>query len=138
MEQLFTYKSEIQEIPRIRKDLTELALSWKIPESELRQISVIIEEIFSNVVRFAYDDRQLHEIAVRLALSEQIIHIEIIDDGIPFNPLEYQRGAIVDPATSDTGGMGLTLVQTFSDSIKYKRTNQHNYLTIEKLIKSRP
>ncbi len=138
MEQLYKYRSEIQEIPHIRKDLSELALVWVIPESELRQISVIIEELFSNIVRFAFEDNQVHMIGIKLTYAERKIQIEIIDDGIPFNPLEYQHGPILDPATSDAGGMGLTLVQTFSDSITYKRTKMGNHLIIMKRIKSQP
>lgn len=138
MEHLFQYRSEIQEIPRIRKELSDLALSWSIPESEFRQISVIIEEIFSNIVRFAFNDTAVHMINIKMQYADRNISIEIIDDGIPFNPLEYHQSPISDPATSDSGGMGLTLVRTFSDSIEYKRTPQNNHLSIIKMVKSKP
>ena len=76
MEHLFQYRSEIQEIPRIRKELSDLALSWTIPESEFRQISVIIEEIFSNIVRFAFNDTAVHMINIKINAtnSEVITH----------------------------------------------------------------
>jgi len=137
MEHIFQYSSDIQEIPRIRKELSDLAQSWTIPESELRQISVIIEEIFSNIVRFAFNDTEMHMIDIRMQYAERNISIDIIDDGIPFNPLEYRQDPISDPATSGTGGMGLTLVRTFSDSIVYKRTPQNNHLSIIKTVRSK-
>ena len=137
MEHIFQYSSDIQEIPRIRKELSELAQSWTIPESELRQISVIIEEIFSNIVRFAFNDTAVHMIDIKMQYAERNISIDIFDDGIPFNPLEYDQGPISDPATSGTGGMGLTLVRTFSDSIVYKRTPQNNHLSITKIVRSK-
>ena len=136
MEQLYKYRSLIQEIPTIRKDLTELQSLWSIPDSEMRQIRLIIEEIFSNVIRYAFSDSQEHLVHVQLKKVDNEITIQITDDGIPFNPLEYNQGVITDPASSVDGGMGLTLIKTFSNSITYERVDSHNQLLITKKIKS--
>ena len=136
MEQLYKYRSLIQEIPTIRKDLTELQSLWSIPGSEMRQIRLIIEEIFSNVIRYAFSDSQEHFVHIHLKKLNDEITILITDDGIPFNPLEYNVGAISDPASSVDGGMGLTLIKTFSNSIAYERVGNNNQLLITKKIKS--
>jgi serine/threonine-protein kinase RsbW len=136
MEQLYKYRSLIQEIPTIRKDLTELQSLWSIPKSEMRQIRLIIEEIFSNVIRYAFSDTQEHMVEVQLKKTNDEISIQITDDGIPFNPLEHQPGISTDPASSVDGGMGLTLIKTFSNSITYERVGSNNQLLITKKIKS--
>lgn len=136
MEQTFKYRSDIQEIPSIRKDLHELQAAWSIPESEMRQISVMIEEIFSNILRFAYTDSLEHLVRISLKKSNGEILIQITDDGIPFNPLEHHPGPVSDPAVSEDSGMGLTLIKTFSSSISYQRLNNNNQLLITKKIKS--
>ena len=136
MEQLYKYRSLIQEIPTIRKDLTTLQSLWLIPDSEMRQIRLIIEEIFSNVIRYAFSDSQEHFVQVQLKKVNDEITIQITDDGIPFNPLEYNQGATNDPASSVDGGMGLTLIKTFSNSISYERIDSNNQLLITKKIKS--
>ena len=41
MERSFQYSNDIQEISRISKDLSALATEWSIPDSELRQVTVI-------------------------------------------------------------------------------------------------
>lgn len=138
MEHTFYYGSEIQKIPAIREDLTQLGQLWHIPESELRQISVIIEELFSNIVRFGYHDRKDHRVEIRLKRTHDELCIEITDDGVPFNPIDYKLGVANDPAAMDTGGMGITLVKTFSDSITYERSENKNCLIIHKMIKSQP
>jgi anti-sigma regulatory factor (Ser/Thr protein kinase) len=130
MDRAFQYPSHIQEIPLIRKDLEFLKKEWAIPESEIRQILVIIEELFSNIIRYAYDDNLEHLVDVRLVNRIDHVEIEIIDDGIPFNPMEYQTGA-----SSDPGGMGLTLIKTFSSNISYQRSSGKNHLYIAKKIK---
>lgn len=136
MEVTFTYRSEIQEIPSIRENLGKLQSEWSIPESEMRQIGVMIEEIFSNILRYAYTDSLEHLIQIHLKKDEEEITIQITDDGIPFDPLKHEPGPLSDPAMSVDRGMGLTLIKTFSSSISYQRINQKNQLTITKRIKS--
>lgn len=137
MDRSFQYRSHIQEIPRIRKDLEFLEVEWSIPKSETRQILVIIEEIFSNIVRFAFTDRKEHQVDIKLNFFDSQIEIDIIDDGISFNPLDYQVASLSDPATSDAGGMGLTLIRTFSNHIVYHRLSGKNHLKITKKVKSK-
>lgn len=134
MEYSFQYRSEIHEIPKIRKDMGMLEDAWTIPKSKMRQILVIVEELFSNIVRFAYQDELEHAIEIRMSRIEDIIEIEIIDDGIAFNPLEYCVDPLRDPARVESGGMGLTLVQTFSNKMSYQRLGAKNQLKIEKKI----
>lgn len=135
MDRLFQYHSHIQEIPHIREDLEFLKDEWAISDSEIRQILVIIEELFSNIIRYAFEDKQEHIVDIKLDYSDSQIEIEIIDDGIPFNPLEYELGAMADPASSDAGGMGLTLIRAFSSKVSYQRNSGRNHLKITKLIK---
>jgi len=137
MVRAFKYRSNIQEIPRIREDLDLLKQEWDIPDSEIRQIQVIIEELFSNIVRFAFDDTKEHPIDIRLGCSNSQIEIEMIDDGVAFNPLEYQTGPLANPASSDAGGMGLTLIKAFSKDVSYQRNAGKNHLKINKTVKRR-
>ena len=136
MEQLYKYRSQIQEIPIIREDLAKLQSVWEIPDSEMRQIILIAEEIFSNIIRYAFTDSLEHMVEVQLKKTNDEISIQITDDGIPFNPLDHQPGVSTDPASSVDGGMGLTLIKTFSNSITYERVDSNNQLLIAKKIKS--
>ena len=138
MERTFKYKNDIQDVSSISTDMSQLTSAWSIPDSELKQVVVIIEELLSNIIRFAFKDPDDHVIEVRIGKDERVLTIRITDDGIPFNPLDYHPSPITDPASSDAGGMGIILVRTFSDSIGYKRENNENRLTITKVIKSKP
>ena len=134
MEKQLVYPAEIQSIPEIRADLERLGSDWQIPRSELRQIQIIMEELFSNSVRYAFSDGREHRIEFLLRREGIIFSIEIIDDGIPFNPSEYQPGHASDPVDTGDGGMGLTLIRTFSDSINYTRKGDKNHLLIRKSL----
>jgi len=135
MESQFCYRSTVQDIPLIRKDLSKLASSWRISDSDLKQIGIIIEELFSNIVRFAYSDSTEHIIEVKISLTEEKVSIHFIDDGAAFNPVEYFPTPNQDPAAYKTGGMGLVLVKTFSDSLDYYRADQKNHLEISKTLR---
>ena len=134
MEHTFQYRSEIHEIPKIREDLEALEKAWGIPKSKMQQIRVIVEELFSNIVRFAYEDQKEHTIELRMNRMEDKVEIVIIDDGIAFNPLEHDKEPLQDQALLESGGMGLTLVQTFSNKMTYERLGENNQLRIEKKI----
>jgi len=137
MEKTFHYRNDIQDVSRIDTDLSQLASEWSIPDSELRQVVVIIEELLSNIVRFAFPDPNEQLIEVRITKAGRVLTIRITDNGIPFNPLDYHPSPTTDPASSDAGGMGIILVRTFSDSIEYNRNKDKNRLTITKIIKSK-
>lgn len=137
MDYVFQYRSHIQEIPRIRKDMEFLNTEWFIAQSESNQIRVIVEEIFSNIVRFAFTDKNEHHVDIKLSLVGSQIEIEIIDDGIAFNPLEYQLTPQPDAISSDAGGMGLSLIKTFSNHIEYQRIGEKNHLKITKKVRSK-
>ena len=138
MKKKFQYKSEVQSIATIRKDLEDLSVSWGIPKSESRQITLMVEELFSIIIRNAFGDKNNHLMEFTISLNEGIIHLLLSDDGIPFNPLEYNTEQFSDPVSIDDGGMGLSLIRAFADSIEYSREEQKNILLIQKTIRSQP
>jgi anti-sigma regulatory factor (Ser/Thr protein kinase) len=132
----FQYRSDIQEISQLREDLGFMKEEWHIPESEIRQILVILEELFSNVVRYAFHDSLVHHIVIRIDYTDSRVEIEMIDDGMAFNPVEYQATPSSDPVISVSGGMGLSLIKAFSSSMSYERTTGKNHIFISKKIKN--
>ena len=138
MKKKFQYKSEVQSIATIRKDMEDLAESWDIPSSEAKQITLVLEELFSIIINYAFKDKTNQDIGFIISQNDGIIHLLLSDDGIPFNPLEYNPEQLSDPASSDDGGMGLSLIRVFADSIEYKREAQKNHLLIQKTIRSQP
>ena len=135
MIQLFQYQSNIQEIPKIRKDLEFLKKEWSITDSVIKQILLIIEELFSNIIRYAFPDENEHQVEIALTRNEDEIQIEITDDGVPFNPMEYSPEPSDDPVLSEMGGMGLSLIKAFASHITYSRDSGKNHLLLTKKVK---
>jgi len=135
MDHTFQYRAHIQEIPHIRKDLELVKEELMIPDYEIKQLQLIIEELFSNIIRFAFLDEEKHMVEIGLTKRDIEIDVEIIDDGIPFNPLEFDAEPSYDPAVPEAGRMGLTLIRAFSSQITYNRKSGKNYLMVTKRIK---
>jgi anti-sigma regulatory factor (Ser/Thr protein kinase) len=136
MKQSFRYKAHIQAIPSIRKDLDELKVKWKLPPSEMRQILVIIEELFSHIIRLASPGGDEHMVGIDMSFDGTWIEIGMKDDGHAFNPLDYDPEHVPDPLHHDEGGMGLALVKAFADHLEYSRVDPYNVVEIKKQIKS--
>ncbi len=135
MKKKYKYPTVIQSIASIRSDLKTFADACEIPESELRQITLVVEELFSKIVRFAFEGKDQQLLEISLSRADREITLEIIDEGDEFNPLETPPEQLMDPALIDEGGMGLSLIKAFCDSINYSREGQKNILLIKKTIR---
>ena len=136
MKKRFQYPSLIQSISSIRSDLKTLADTWRIPAPELKQITMIVEELFSKIVQANFPDDGDQLLEISLTKTETDIIIQMIDDGPPYNPLKCNPDQDFNTVLTDEGGMGLSLIKAFSDSLRYTREEQRNILFIQKIIRS--
>ena len=78
-----------------------------------------------------------HEIDITMEIIEEHLKltIVIVDDGLPFNPLEVEE-----PDTGlalqdrEIGGLGIHLVINLMDEVKYERREEQNVITLTKQI----
>ena len=96
-------------------------------------IHLVLEEIFSNIVFYSFHDQDEHQIAISLSIRNNILVLEIEDDGISFNPLESKMPDLDIPIEErKTGGMGIHIVRVFMDEIEYFRKQNKNILVMKK------
>ncbi len=90
------------------------------------------EEIVVNVMSYAYPEGSDGFLDVDIRKDDRIV-IRFEDGGVPFNPLEHEN-----PDTTlswderPIGGLGIFLVRSMMDDVRYAYENQKNVLTIEK------
>ena len=80
--------NRMEEIRTIEEALEEFAEQQDFPPEALFQIQLSLEELFTNVVSYAHDDDQEHEVKIILSREGETITIEMMDDGRPFDPLQ--------------------------------------------------
>ena len=106
---------------------------WAIDPDTNFKIDLALEEVFTNIVRHGYDDSQSHEIVIRLEHNQDRVRISVEDDGRHFNPLLAPAVDVNVPAAERRiGGLGIHLLRTLLDQVRYQRRPVGNRLIMIK------
>jgi len=98
------------------------------------QIKIAIDEIFSNIVRYAYSP-EVGNVVVRIATTDEAIVIEFEDNGIPYNPLTQEAPNVsLSIDEREPGGLGIFLVKNIMDTVEYRYINNTNIFIIKKYL----
>ena len=102
-------------------------------------LSLAVEEILVNVIRYGHPEGGQHEIMVRLSIEQDCVIAVVEDDGLPFNPLEAPAPDLDSPIeTRPIGGLGIHLFRHATDGLEYRRNQGRNRLVIRKHIPRTP
>ena len=106
-----------------------------VDEKTISKIELVIEEIFINIVNYAYKDEEEKAVCVDIRKDNQKMIITFEDNGIPFNPLDNEDPDIrLNAEERQIGGLGIYLVKKIMDDVKYLYKENKNILIIEKNI----
>jgi serine/threonine-protein kinase RsbW len=131
----FVIENQIGELSSLAEKIDELAEEWKLSPGLAINLNLVIEEAVSNIIFYAFKDKQKHDIEISVSLENSRLTIKITDDGIPFNPLVQQQPDINLPAEErPIGGLGIFLISQIMDEMKYERNKNNNILTLTKSI----
>jgi sigma-B regulation protein RsbU (phosphoserine phosphatase) len=126
-------KNDIDEMSRIVAGITRMADSVSCPPVVVHDVTLAIEEIFSNIVFYGFGDDMEHTIYLQLLVEGDTLILILQDEGIPFNPLNVQVGRRDTPLEErDKGGMGIILAKNLMDRMEYRRERGKNILRMEK------
>ena len=127
-------ETRLDELARIHGAIEELAESEDWPPDLLFQITLVLEELGTNIVNYGHDDGEAHEIEIELTSNPCSLTIDITDDGRPFDPLTDTPAPDLDSALESrrVGGLGVHLVREMMDEAHYRREADRNRLTLVK------
>jgi anti-sigma regulatory factor (Ser/Thr protein kinase) len=99
-------------------------------DAEARYLArLAVEELGTNIIKYAYDDLGQHEIHLSVACEARVFRILLQDDGHPFDPCQTPEP---DPNLSlgerTAGGWGLSLVRRLLAGMEYERRGDWNSL----------
>lgn len=126
-------RNDIREMSRIVDAITQVVDSVSFPPVVVHDVTLAMEEIFSNIVFYGFGDDMDHNITLHLAVEGDSLILTLQDEGIPFNPLNVQIGSRNKPLEErDKGGMGIILAKNLMDQMEYRRERGKNILRMEK------
>jgi anti-sigma regulatory factor (Ser/Thr protein kinase) len=126
-------RNDIHELSRIIDAINHTAASASCPPVVVHDVTLAMEEIFSNIVFYGFGDDLDHTITLDLVIEGDALVLTLQDEGIPFNPLNVQMGRKDKPLEErDQGGMGIILAKNLMDLMEYRRERGKNILRMEK------
>ena len=127
--------NELAELERLNAGLAQFCSENRLAAEIEGEVSLALEEIVVNVMRYGHPEGGKHEILVRLCREGGEVTIEVEDDGVAFNPLASPPPDLQGPlAARPIGGLGIHLVKNLMDSVEYRRDNGRNRLTMRKRV----
>lgn len=125
--------SRMSELDKLNAFLEELGEKLCLPAKCLFEITVALEEVFSNIVRYAFTDDRSHTVRIVARLHKGKLSLSVEDDGQPFNPLGVGPPQVErDLEKCNIGGLGIHLVRRLMDDVRYTRRSNRNELTLIK------
>ena len=125
--------NRLDELERLAAAMDQLGKDWGIPSNYIMELNLAVEELFTNIVFYAYDDQEQHEIEILFEHPETgCVLITLSDDGKAFNPLENPTGdnLVKSLEEREIGGLGIHLVRKMVSHIEYKRLDGRNILLL--------
>ena len=131
-----TIKNDVHEVAEFSRFIKSVNEELGLETSLARQIRLAVEEAVVNVIDYAYPEGVEGDITVQVLSDGRVMHVKIIDGGVPFDPTEIQKAdTTLSAEDRRIGGLGILLVREQMDSINYERTDGKNVLTLMKKLK---
>lgn len=126
-------QNDLSEIRRLHCSIARFAEKNRLADEITADIRLVIEEVFSNIVQYGFDDEENHYIAVDIDYREGELILSVVDDGRPFNPLQAPPPDIDKPFEERCpGGLGIFLVTCLMDRLEYRSEAGKNILKMRK------
>jgi serine/threonine-protein kinase RsbW len=135
VELVLSLKNDPAETERLTARVTEFGARHALPDRIVSHVNLALDEAITNIVFYAYDDADDHEIGVRISLAQGMLTAELVDDGRAFDPLQVVAPDLAAPLEERAvGGLGVHLMRHLVDDIQYRRDGGRNHLIFTKRI----
>jgi serine/threonine-protein kinase RsbW len=124
---------EIAALPQITHFLERLASDWGFPGSLVLNLNLVLEEAFTNVVKYGLENAEDQEVILDFEKNPDKLIISITDKGKAFDPTGREEPDISLPAEDrQIGGLGIFLIRKMMDKVTYERKEGKNIFRLEK------
>lgn len=128
--------AEDKELSAVISFITGKAESAGLSEKRTADLRLCTEEIFGNIIDYAYGDRT-GKVTVEVCIDRErnALVIRFTDQGQPFDPFSREAADIPDTVDElSVGGLGIFLTRQLADEMSYEYDNA-NILTLVMKIK---
>lgn len=125
-----TFAASIETIPDIVGFVSETAAAMGVHPKRVMHLELAVEEAAVNICSYAYEIPP-GEVTIRISRETEVVRIELIDVGVPFDPLAADAPDIKSELENrEVGGLGIFLIRRMLDEVHYSRSGNRNILSL--------
>ena len=126
-----TLGNDVASLVAVTAELERQLAAQAVPAEVVYRCSLALEEVFTNILRYAYTDAGAHEVRFGARLTADHVVLHFVDDGREFDPLAAPAPDLRRPAEErPVGGLGIHLVRELANRLEYERVGGLNRFTI--------
>ncbi len=126
------FKRDLKSLDEIFKFINEFSAKTGVDESVVFTINLVVEELFTNMVKYTYENS--NEILLQLKKNAEDLIIHLTDFDV--DPFDISKTAEVDTKQSleerRVGGLGIHLVKQMIDKIEYEYKDRQSKIILIK------
>ena len=128
--------ARMDNLTAVRDMLEDICQQQQVPESTCFNLVLCADEVCTNVIMHGYADQSPGPMIITAQADTDTITITVSDEGRPFVPEEVPTPDLnADWQTRKIGGLGLFLVKTLMDEIRYETSHvKGNRFTLIKYL----
>jgi len=124
--------NDLGELRRMSQWIRDIANAVNLPNDMAFALDYCANEAVTNIISYAYEDSERHDIELELTAAGQGARLVIRDDGKPFNaPQAPEYIAPSSLADAHIGGLGIHLMRKLMAHCDYRREGNFNVLSLE-------
>ncbi|MCU0633074.1 MAG: ATP-binding protein [Methanolinea sp.] len=128
-----TVPATLEHLATLTVTVTDLLREHGIPEKNVFEVDLAVDEACTNVIRYAYGAGQ-GEVTVECTVTPDEVEVCISDHGHRFDPLAVETpdltGGVED---RPIGGLGVHLIRSLMDRVTYEYREGKNILCMAKV-----
>jgi anti-sigma regulatory factor (Ser/Thr protein kinase) len=116
----------------VRKTTSAVGKLYEIPETDLEDIKLAIDEACSNVIKHAYCGDTAKKIAIKYTITKKLFKVIIEDSGLR-SQVEVMQGRSLNDVRP--GGLGIHFIRRVFDGVRFdKNKKKGNRLILSKTL----
>ncbi|MCX7103001.1 MAG: ATP-binding protein [Methylobacter sp.] len=124
--------NQFEDLMRVSVWLEHMAQRYQLAEPTVFKLDLVLNEALPNIISYAFDDDLRHDIVIKLEDHSDQVFLEIIDDGLPFDPF---NPAPLPPGlhsleSASINGRGIHLITSYTDAQEYQYVNNLNIMRV--------
>ena len=123
----FELKSSLSELDRLCQNLETFGEKFGFSKKLIFEINLALDELFTNIISYGFKDDDEHVIRVTLTPDKDELCLCIEDDGMPFNPIDFETPDVsCSVEECKIGGLGIHIMKKLMDDVCYERCGDKN------------